>query len=117
MSRARALEARSVLTLAKTWTRCQQHSILSAAEIWNLTLLSTCNLVSYDELADIRGVSPPTIRAQMNSVRLKLNARSDLFAVAEALRRGIIPRIDPRRPGTAHADILAFPGGRNREPG
>jgi DNA-binding CsgD family transcriptional regulator len=109
MNPFRQAEAKAFLSQAVLWTRRQPPGLLSAAEVWNLTLLSHCNLARYQDLAEIRGISENTIRRQMRSARLKLDARTNLFAVAEALRRDLIPRFSRWKPGERQAEIILFP--------
>lgn len=109
MTPFRHREARSVLALAVVWTKTRNTELLSPAEVWNLALLSNCNLESYDDLAEVRGISKRTVSEQLRSARLKLGARTNIFAVAEAIRRQLIPCRDPQEPGHAGADVLAFP--------
>ena len=104
-----SLEAKSVLAQAVHWTNAKELELLSPAEVWNLALLSTCNLASYEELAQIRGVSARTVSLQMKSARLKLGAHTNVFAVAEAIRNQLIPILAPRTKGVPHADIVVFP--------
>lgn len=112
MSHFRTLEAKSVLAQAEMWTNAHPPTLLTPAEVWNIALLSTCNLESYRDLAGIRGISDRTIAAQMRSARLKLDAKTNLFAVAEALRRQLIPRFERWEPGLSRAQIISFPRDR-----
>lgn len=112
MTRFKTLEAKSVLAQAEMWTDTHPPTLLTPAEVWNMALLSTCNLESYKDLAGIRGVSDRTIAAQMRSARLKLEARTNLFAVAEALRRQLIPSFERWEPGLSQAQIIPFPRDR-----
>lgn len=112
MTPFRNREAKSVLALAVVWTRTRSTGLLSPAEVWNLALLSNCNLESYGDLAAIRGISKRTVSEQLRSARLKLGARTNTFAVAEAIRRQLIPCWDPGEPGQTRADVLALPLGR-----
>lgn len=109
MNPFRHAEAKAFLSQAMLWTRRQPQGLLSAAEVWNLTLLCHCNLANYQDLADIRDISESTIRRQMKSARLKLDAQTNLFAVAEALRRDLIPRFSRWKPGERQAEIILFP--------
>lgn len=108
MNQARRSDAQSVLARSVVWTRANPDKLLSPAETWNLTLLSTCDLESYDELAAIRGVSARTIANQMRSARMKLSAKTNLFAVTEALRQQLIPEFDGFDIRRLSADILVF---------
>ncbi|MDW3098909.1 MAG: helix-turn-helix transcriptional regulator [Alphaproteobacteria bacterium] len=112
MTHFRTLEAKSVLAHAEMWTDAHPPTLLTPAEVWNIALLSTCNLESYKDLAGIRGISDRTIAAQMRSARLKLGAKTNLFAVAEALRRQLIPSFERWEPGLPQAEILSFPRAR-----
>lgn len=112
MNPFRQAEAKALLAQSVIWTRKQPSGLLSAAEIWNLTLLSHCNMQSYKELADIRGITVRTVGRQMRSARLKLDARTNVFAVAEAIRRGLIPDLVRWQPGRRQADIIVLPTAR-----
>lgn len=109
MTHFRTLEARAILAQAEMWTRSHPPTLLTAAEVWNITLLSTCNLESYKDLAGIRGISDRTVAAQMRSARMKLEAKTNLFAVAEALRRQLVPSFERWEPGLPQAEIISFP--------
>ena len=105
------IKAQAVLARSMDWTRSQRRSLLSPAEIWNLSLLSSCDIPNYRELSRIRGVSPRTVANQMRSARLKLNASTNLFAVTEALRHNLIPRLQPVVTRRDDCEVIVFPAG------
>jgi DNA-binding CsgD family transcriptional regulator len=62
---------------------------LSPMEI--LTLKYASRGLKAPEIADALGKSYQTVKTQLESARLKLNAKTTTQAVAEAIRRGLIP--------------------------